>query len=147
MESFFTLIKESASVAGLLGVVIGALISFAGTITQNLLTKRKEDLAYERSIREKVREYKREIYTTCLSELLNIKAEYYYDTVVQEELIDNDVIRISSQAAIDLVSPAKIRMQLKKIYDGLQQREGNLDVFEKEYQELSRLMNEDIGVQ
>ena len=141
-----SLIKESPSAAGLIGVIIGALLTFAGTIIQNLMVKRKEDLAYERSYRERVREYKKEIYTNCLKELLEIKAEYYYDSELKEDVGENNVIKINSQAAIDLVSPSKVREQLKFIYDGLQRREGNIETFEKEYEKLSNLMQKDIKV-
>ena len=133
--------------AGLIGVVIGALISYAGTITQFLLTKRKDDIAYRRLFRDKVRDYKREIYTRCLTELLDIKTKYYYDAEVQKDLTDNSVIKIDSQAAVDLVSSPRVSKQLKKIYDGLQHREGDIDVFEKEYQILSDLMKEDVEME
>ena len=144
MVKIAEMLQANTAFAGLIGVIVGALISLVGTLAQTVMNQRNEQIIYERTYREKMRNEKKEVYAKCLSELRSIKKQFYYNEDDVDRGNEVDIDCIESVSSMELLAGDDVKNKLKGLIKH-KLKDIEVEVFEKEYDELAKAMREDIG--
>lgn len=141
------ILEANAASAGLIGVIIGALITLIGNLIQSFMKERNEKIAYERTRQEKIRDEKKALYAKCLKELRDVGKHFYFDDEEEAEEHENEEqeINLECESLMELEASAKVLTKLRKIISQKLQ-DIEIEKFEQQYNELVNTMREDVGI-
>lgn len=141
------ILQANATSAGLIGVILGALITFTGNVIQTIMKNINEKRVYKRTYQEKICNEKKALYAKCLTELRDVSKQVYYteerEEQGQEKVISG--IKLECESMMELEASSEVQNELKEIVT-LNLQDTEIEEFEKKYDKLVKAMRNDIQI-